>query len=498
MRTIIFLSDTFNRRHLSVYGNREVHTPNLDRLASRSHIFENHWTGSAPCMPARRDILTGRLGFLERNWGPIEAFDHPLPELLKTRSIRSHMVTDHYHYCELGGEGYYQSFTSWRMFRGQENDNQEWMEASYEKPDHLGRVSEYYQHNRRRFRSEEQFSSPQTYQAGARWLEEHGHEDNYMLWIEGFDPHEPFDVPNSYLEMYEDDYDGTHFEWPEYAPFSGSDEELAHIRKRYMATLTMTDHWIGKVLDVCDRMNLWKDTMIIFTTDHGYMLGEHGLMAKNYMQGYNEIYHIPLMIHQPGQEMENRIQGLTQNIDLFPTICDHFEVPEEDFVNPIHGKSLMPLMNGEVESLRKAVLYGVYGKSVNICDGQYSFFKAPIRDDNSPLNLYTSMPTTLRQYIGHSSIEDKEAIDTGHFLSWTDFPVYKIPASQFRYADSSQNFSGRSEYHDRDYLFDIKADYFQEFELDDPKIIDRLEHLMKDLMEEYDSPEEQLERLGLT
>ena len=69
MKAIIILSDTINRRYLSAYGNPQVRTPNLSRLSERSHIFDAHWTGSAPCMPARRDLMTGRLGFLERNWG---------------------------------------------------------------------------------------------------------------------------------------------------------------------------------------------------------------------------------------------------------------------------------------------------------------------------------------------------------------------------------------------------------------------------------------------
>ncbi|MFW6270555.1 MAG: sulfatase-like hydrolase/transferase, partial [Bacillota bacterium] len=71
MRTVMVLLDSMNRHFLNIYGNNWVKTPNIDRLAQDSVIFDNHWLGSAPCMPARRDIFTGRLNFLERNWGPI-------------------------------------------------------------------------------------------------------------------------------------------------------------------------------------------------------------------------------------------------------------------------------------------------------------------------------------------------------------------------------------------------------------------------------------------
>lgn len=66
MRSILFLSDSVNRRFLQLYCESGLYLPNLERLAKHSMIFDNHWTGSSPCMPARRDLMTGRLNFLER------------------------------------------------------------------------------------------------------------------------------------------------------------------------------------------------------------------------------------------------------------------------------------------------------------------------------------------------------------------------------------------------------------------------------------------------
>lgn len=72
MKTIVILMDSLNRRFLPAYGNTWVRTPNIDRLAARSCVFDNHFVGSAPCMPARHDLLTGRIDFLERNWAPVQ------------------------------------------------------------------------------------------------------------------------------------------------------------------------------------------------------------------------------------------------------------------------------------------------------------------------------------------------------------------------------------------------------------------------------------------
>ena len=116
MRSILFLSDTVCRRFLNIYSDYGLNLSNINRLAEKSIVFTNHWTGSAPCMPARRDLMTGRLNFLERNWGPIEPFDCTLPKILHRNGIKSHIITDHYHYLELGGEGYLQNFDSWILF----------------------------------------------------------------------------------------------------------------------------------------------------------------------------------------------------------------------------------------------------------------------------------------------------------------------------------------------------------------------------------------------
>ncbi len=88
--------------------------------------LDNHWCGSSPCMPARRDILTGRLNFLERPWGGIEPFDQVLPSLLSEQNVYTHMETDHFHYTEIGGENYWGHFTSWNLHRGVEHDTVNW------------------------------------------------------------------------------------------------------------------------------------------------------------------------------------------------------------------------------------------------------------------------------------------------------------------------------------------------------------------------------------
>lgn len=99
MKTILILMDSLNRNMLSAYNPQTwIKTPNIDRLAAKSLVCNNHWAGSLPCMPARRDLFTGRYNFLERNWGPIEPYDITLQEKLRAHGIFTHMTTDHNHY----------------------------------------------------------------------------------------------------------------------------------------------------------------------------------------------------------------------------------------------------------------------------------------------------------------------------------------------------------------------------------------------------------------
>ena len=123
MRTIFVIMDSLNRHYLRCYGNEFAITPNIDRLAQRGTVFDNHFAGSLPCMPARREMLTGRVNFLETPWSPVQPWDECLPTMLRERrDVYSHMITDHYHYFHSGGEGYNTIYNSWEFLRGQEGD----------------------------------------------------------------------------------------------------------------------------------------------------------------------------------------------------------------------------------------------------------------------------------------------------------------------------------------------------------------------------------------
>ena len=488
MRCVLILMDSLNRRALKAYNpDARGITPNLDVFVKDCIRFDNHYIGSAPCMPARRDLWTGRLGFLERGWGPVEAFDITFPMLLRKEGICTHIVTDHTHYFEIGGENYTYMFDTWQYERGQEFDA--WIsrvKKPVTDPDSYGKKSPQYLANKERFTSDAEYPSPKTFRTAAKWAQENAGADNFFLQVESFDPHEPFDAPQEFHDLYgEPPYDGPEFNWSSYAPVTEPPEAVERLNNCYLATLSMADKWLGYFLQSLKDNDLYDDTMIILTTDHGHLLGEHGFTGKNLMHAYNELAHIPLFIKLPdGRRAGTREDFITQNIDLMPTILEHFgaEVPDR-----VQGHSVLRQI--EEPSLRRDyALYGWFGRAVNLFDGRYTYFRGPASLENKPLNVYCSLPTTIWRYYGEEYADNMEM---GRFLPYTNYPVYRIPVSK------EVDISGPISFVAQNELYDLKTDYLQQHPLQDAQIEEMMCEKMRQAMRQADSPAEQFVRLGL-
>ena len=488
MKTIFILLDSLNRHYLPAYDGWAI-TPNIDRLAARGTVFDNHYSGSLPCMPARRDMLTGRLNFLEAPWGPIEPWDDCVPVLLRQQQgIYSHLITDHYHYFHSGGEAYHTLFDSWELERGQEGDA--WRPLVRE-PEHpptrgKGQVRRAYWSNRALMDSEsdEAYSTPRCFQRAIEFLELNHAEDNWHLHLELFDPHEPFDCPSRYLEMYNDTWDGRYlYNWPQYGQINPELDDtaaIAHVRRRYGGVLTMADVWLGRLLDKMDEYGLWNDTTVILTTDHGHLLGEHGYWGKNQMFDYNELAHIPLITCRPGDAGGRRIeQGLTTTIDLAPTILAlHGAQPGEW----MRGQSLLHLLDQDGPH-HAGVLYGYFGKDINLTDGRYTYCRQPL--EGSVAYHHTAMPRAYADFLPREVLAGAE---TGVFLPHArGIPHYRMAVPSRRHLDAAP-FNP---------VYDMLTDPGQTNPIHDPALEARLVEQMRELMKQHDVPENEYKRVGL-
>ena len=471
MKVILILFDTLNKRFLEYDW---VHAPNFKRLAEKTVIFDNHYTGSLPCMPARRELHTGRYNFLHRSWGPLEPFDDSMPEILKRNGIYSHLVSDHYHYWEDGGATYHNRYTSWEIIRGHENDA--W-KAELKEPEIPENISSTFANlhqnwvNRKYMQKEEDMHQAKTFKLGLEFLEKNHQENNWFLQIETFDPHEPFYVPQKYRDLYEDDYNGPHFDWPNYGVVTESPEAVEHCRKEYAASVSMCDNSLGKILDFMDQNNMWQDTMLILSTDHGFLLSEKDWWGKMTQPIYNEIAHIPLYIWDPrlGKQNENR-SALVQTIDIAPTILEFFNIKRP---KDMQGCALKEVIRSDVK-VRDAGLFGTHGAHVNITDGKYVYMRSPSNPRNKPLYDYTLMPTMMRGFFSLNRLKTTELAEPFEFTKGIK-----------TMRTTSRNWINPYIY--GSYLFDLQNDPLQEHPIFDSEIEKRMIKLMRKEMEKNDA-----------
>ncbi len=494
-RVVVILLDSLCRHLLGAYGGREFATPNLDRFAAGALRFERHYAGSLPCMPARHDLLVGSLDFLWRPWGSIEVWEEPLTASLRAAGVTTMLVTDHPHLFETGGENYHCEFSAWEYERGHEGDP--WRtrpDPSWAGAPGFGRGWLPYDNSRGFFRDEADFPGPRTLSAAARWLERDApHHDRFLLFVDEFDPHEPFDTPEPYASMYDDTWQGAHLIWPPYvvgALAKGilSERQARQIRASYGGKLTMIDAWFGRVLDALDRSGLADDTAVFVTTDHGHYLGEKDTWGKPASPIFEPLGHIPLLVRWPG-EAPRAVDALTTAVDLHATLLDVFGAHA---THPVHGRSLLPLLRGEATSIREWALSGIWGREVHVIGDDHKYARAPI-GKNEPLSMWSNRWSTMPVH-GHPQLrlpppDDRAVLDR---MPGTNVPVIRQP---FRDGDflpfwAYGAFRGAQ-------LFDLANDPGEEENLAGTTHERRAEDLLRSALAEVQAPDDQLARLGL-
>ncbi len=497
MKIVFVLLDSLNRNAMEPYGSTTVHTPNFQRFADRAVTFDNHYVGSLPCMPARRDLHTGRTHFLHRSWGPLEPFDDSFPELLKQNGTYAHIVTDHHHYFADGGATYHQRYSSWELVRGQAIDK--WKPEVAPDMERLRRDFHPVQHhrmnymiNRQHMPREEDYCGPQVFQLAREFLDRNHAAESWLLQIECFDPHEPFHAPERFRSRYKANYDGPILDWPIYDRIKETPEEIAELRANYAALVTMTDEYFGKLLDYFDANDMWSDTCLILTTDHGFLLGEHDWWAKNRMPVYDEIARIPLIIHHPdfAGQAGTRRSALTQATDIMPTLLQMagLDVPAD-----VTGHSLLPVLSDD-SAVRSAAMYGYFGAAANVTDGRFTYFHYPKEMNAKGLYEYTLMPTrmttrfSVRELVGatlHPPFEFTKGV-----------PVLKLKPRTSEAGETVEP-QGMSFEDTVSRLYDVQVDPRQLTPLDDPSVQARLKSALIDLMREADAPAEAYARFDL-
>jgi arylsulfatase A-like enzyme len=363
MNLILIVSDTLRRDHLGCYGSPTVQTPNLDRLASESVVIDRAYSCSFPTLPCRAEMFTGRFVFPYLTWGPLPQDQVVLADVLAADNYTSAIVTDNPHMFS-PGYWYTRGFHSSIRVRGQYHDNFASRDQEIRWPcapekmgsDPDGKLKQYLRNASVR-QTEEDWCAPQVVREAVHWLEQNRHRGRFFLHVDIFDPHEPWDPPRRFADLYDSGSNAGDIVRPNFGSTDKyTPEELKRIRALYAGEVTHMDECVGRLLNAMDALGLREDTVVVFLSDHGILLGERGLIGKSdgkreSLRGwplYREISRVPMMFRVPGLKPGRR-DCFAHPGDVGPTLLElsGIKIPET-----MRTASLAKVLRGEQERVR--------------------------------------------------------------------------------------------------------------------------------------------------
>jgi len=340
MNIVLIIVDTLRYDYVAANGNARIQTPNLDRLIRRSWNFHRAFAASFPTIPHRTDVMTGRYGAPFHVSKPLDCDKPTIPWALADLGYCTQLIHDTPHLVN-GGHSFDFPFHAWTPVRGAEVDRG-WITDRWEllsnwrfdplfdpfprdletvlRKNHVMRGYVHTNHGRQR---EEDWNVARLLTTAARFLRDNRRRNNFFLWLDCFDPHEPWDAPPEYVRLYDPgndglidprSLDGKVMNRPSLSP-----QARARIAAQYAAKVTFMDKWLGVFLDTLNETGLAERTAVVLTADHGTNVGGpvHPF-GKVWPPRTNEA-RVPFVLHVPGAG-SGESGMLVQPQDIFATL----------------------------------------------------------------------------------------------------------------------------------------------------------------------------------
>lgn len=359
---ILFLfADDMRDLAIGALGNQEVITPNLDKLVREGTIFENAYVmgamNGAVCAPSRAMLMTGRALFnIDPTGNTIDSTYVTMPKALEKLGY----ITYHIGKWHNGRESFIRSFS------GGDNIFFGGMHSQYNVPTYSFSEEGHYEEDKIKPLSSKH-SSKLYADAAIEFLSNYKGETPFFAYVAFQAPHDPREMPEEYLRLYdsidislppnfmpEHPFDNGELdirdEWLAGYPRTPS-EILANI-KAYYAMITHLDTQIGRILKVLETKGLLENTIIVFASDNGLAVGQHGLMGKQNL--YEHSINVPLLFSGPGIPKGKKTDALAYLFDLYPTFYDLVSGTKPP--NSVEGKSLKAAIYGN-DKIREATFY---------------------------------------------------------------------------------------------------------------------------------------------
>ncbi|ADB53160.1 sulfatase family protein [Conexibacter woesei] len=394
---LLVIIDSVRADALGSYGRRNAHTPNLDALARESLRFTECYPESFPTGPARATIFGGSRLFPFRDWkAPADMPGTPgwqaVPDVNLISTLRR--------------AGYWTGFavdTPWVMVGSQQPFLRDWDRyvpvkgqtgtvtadqskisdaelAKWVAPKIIdsssGQKMRQYLANQLGRRNEDEYLPARVFTEGMRLLEEGSKSRKpFAIAIDCFDPHEPWDPPERYLKLHGGDLDRA---WNPGTVLNGTarsnglaPRDVKQMQALYYAELTMADRWFGNFMQRFHELGLERDTIVMFLSDHGFLLGERGYVAKFAWELHPELTHVPMLLRRPdGTGARKKTDFYAQTEDVAATLLGATGIKQPEWMD---GIDLMPLSEGKKPKKRRDYVTGSYSSVVFARDRNWSY-----------------------------------------------------------------------------------------------------------------------------
>ncbi|MDE1175679.1 MAG: sulfatase-like hydrolase/transferase [Edaphobacter sp.] len=401
LNLIVLVSDTFRADNLEAYGSQWVQTPHLNAFAKEAVLFEHVYPEGMPTIPIRRQLYTGRrilpthLYFQQDTvtipgWHQLFIEDVTLSETLRAANYKTALIADLPHLFK-PDRNFHRGFGSFQWIRGQEIDalgtpGRTPLDLSpYYPAEYIDRVQEakqfargqqfskfleQYTANRKEWTKNGDSIVQQTAKTAINWLEENHASGPFYLQVEAFDPHEPWDPPQQFLEKYLKE--PTKHSWPEppYGDVKVPEEGVKRLRANYAGEASNVDYWYGQVLEKIKQLGLYDNSIIVFLADHGALLNEQNQWVKGPEKLRKQVTHVPFLVRLPkGEHGGKRISGFAQTPDVVPTLLGRLNLKPSERVT---GEDLWTYVDGGKQNNREYAV-SAYGWIASIRTHEWNY-----------------------------------------------------------------------------------------------------------------------------
>ncbi len=445
---ILIVVDSLRQDHVGFY-NRGVpvfegvpacRTPNIDRFAREGVVFTNAYPCGLPTIPVRTEILTGQPTLPHRPWQPLLPYplDVTAAEILARAGFVNGLVTDNYHLFK-PGMNFHRGFHAFRWIRGQEYDAyvsspprrrvEDYVNGNY--TEEWRRLVARFLANTDDFEGEEDYFPARVVREAVEWLERNRVYDRVFLWVDCFDPHEPWDPPPRFDRYTDPGYGGPRLILPMGGPASSwaSEDEIRYIRGLYAGEVSFVDHCLGVLFDRMRELGYFDDSLIILVADHGHPLADHGKFLKGPDRMYSELLRVPLIVYYPGCE-HRVVDSLVQFPDILPTALEVLGLGNE--TRGMWGRSFARVLTGEAGEHRDAVIMG-YHEAEDRCvrTKEWSYVHRPEGQPDELYNLVEDPRETRNLIDEYRDVAARLASAFGRYFYRT--PVTEVKGVQGRY-----------------------------------------------------------------